>query len=159
MGMGLVIWNSTNRIVTQFETSKLYLIKVYDLNDDNFIIGLEREKYDIQMLKFEIPKIIDTCGYEDLNSKYGSKTTPYTLMGVTIINKITGERTKNRNPVFERVRRLRGNQSNIKYQYLVLKKDGNVKKFLKYFPEHTGRFSECRDKLHKFTTNLYLSYR
>jgi hypothetical protein len=159
-----VLQHPENRIVTQFETAKLYLIKVYHVADEKYIFNMI-DKYEPSIkglkLKFETPEKIQASSYEELIysfSKFGSKKTPYTVMGVSITNKKTGERTKIRNPAFERVRRLRGNQSNIKYQYLVLKKEANVKKFLKYFSEYTNRFLECRDNLNKFTTNLYLSY-
>ena len=44
--------------------------------------------------------------------------TNYNTLGFVLINKVTGERAKIRNPVYEQVRQLRGNQPKLQFQYL-----------------------------------------
>ena len=77
---------------------------------------------------------------------------------VVIHNMNTGERTKIRNPVYEQVRNLRGNQPKLQYQYLSLRKEGKVKDFLKFYPENKSDFSTYRDQVHLFTNTLYTNY-
>ena len=84
--------------------------------------------------------------------------TSYDIVGVVIHNKITGERIKIRNPVYEQVRNLRGNQPKLQYQYLSLRREGKVKDFLKFYPENKSNFSEFRDQVHLFTNTLYSNY-
>jgi hypothetical protein len=84
--------------------------------------------------------------------------TSYDTLGVVIHNNKTGERTKIRNPVYEQVKQLRGNQPKLQYQYLCLRKEGKVGDFLNFFPEHKTEFSSFRDQIHLFTNTLYLNY-
>jgi hypothetical protein len=84
--------------------------------------------------------------------------TSYDILGVVIHNKTTGERTKIRNPVYEQVRNLRGNQPKLQYQYLFLRSEGKIKDFLKYYPENKQIFSTFRDQIHLFTNTLFLNY-
>jgi hypothetical protein len=79
-------------------------------------------------------------------------------MGIIIKNKVTGERTKIRNPIYEEVRHLRGNQPKLQYQYLFLRHTGKIPDFLKYYPEKKQEFSMYRDQVHMFTTTLHNNY-
>jgi hypothetical protein len=73
-------------------------------------------------------------------------------------NIATGERAKIRNPVYEQVRNLRGNQPKLQYQYLSLRKEGKVGEFLKFYPENKKEFSAFRDQVHLFTETLFNNY-
>ena len=106
----------------------------------------------------KIPTIYDWNTYTDLINKYASMNTSYDILGVVIYNNETGERTKIRNPVYEEVRHLRGNQPKLQYQYLCLRKEGKVGDFLKYFPENKKEFSNFRDQIHLFTNTLFGNY-
>jgi hypothetical protein len=84
--------------------------------------------------------------------------TSYDILGVVIHNTKSGERTKIRNPVYEQVRSLRGNQPKLQYQYLSLRKEGKVREFLNFYPEYKKEFSAFRDQVHLFTETLYSNY-
>jgi hypothetical protein len=84
--------------------------------------------------------------------------TSYNIVGVVLFNKLTGERSKIRNPVYEQVRNLRGNQPKLQYQYLALRNTGKVAEFLKFYPENKKEFSEFRDQIHLFTNTLFSNY-
>jgi hypothetical protein len=79
-------------------------------------------------------------------------------MGIIIKNKITGERTKIRNPIYEEVKHLRGNQPKLQYQYLCLRHSGKIPDFLKYYPEKKQEMSCYRDQVHMFTNALHNNY-
>jgi hypothetical protein len=96
--------------------------------------------------------------YTELISKYASMNTQYDVLGVMLYNTQTGERSKIRNPVYEQVRALRGNQPKLQYQYLTLRKQNKVKDFLTYYPENKRNFSEYREQLHLFTNTLFMNY-
>jgi hypothetical protein len=53
---------------------------------------------------------------------------------------------------------LRGNQSKLQYQYLLLRKEGKVGEFLKFYPENKKEFSGFRDQVHLFTDTLFNNY-
>ena len=67
------------------------------------------------------------------------------VMGIIVKNSRTGERTKFRNPIYEEVRHLRGNQPKLQYQYLTLRHSGKLPEYLKFYPESKAEFSVYRD--------------
>jgi hypothetical protein len=69
-----------------------------------------------------------------------------------------GDRTRIRNPVYQDIKYLRGNQPKLFYQYLELRKQNKVKDYLYYFPESVKYFSEFRKILHRFTLTLWQNY-
>jgi hypothetical protein len=70
----------------------------------------------------------------------------------------TGDRTKIRNPIYEEVRHLKGNQPKLQYQYLSLRQNGKLPEFLKYYPELKPEMSKFRDQVHLFTNTLFNNY-
>jgi hypothetical protein len=157
-----VLQHPENRIVVPFSKPQLYLVGVYKINSNNSVDYYDVHEYEYFFSELEtsvkFPKIYDFNKYSELIEKYGSMNTSYDIVGVVIHNKITGERTKIRNPVYEQVRNLRGNQPKLQYQYLCLRKEGKVKDFLKFYTENKSDFSNFRDQVHLFTNTLYNNY-
>jgi len=160
-----VLQHPENRIVVPFSKLQLYLVGVYKINNtpNNVTIDcFDAQEYQQifselgTLVKF--PQIYEFNKYSELIEKYGSMNTSYDIVGVVIHNKNTGERTKIRNPVYEQVRNLRGNQPKLQYQYLCLRKEGKVKDFLNFYPENKKEFSVFRDQVHLFTNTLYSNY-
>jgi hypothetical protein len=160
-----VLQHPENRIVVPFSEPQLYLVGVYHINNE--INDITVTTYDAQKYQHffseigttvKFPQIYDFNKYSELIEKYGSMNTSYDVVGVVIHNKNTGERTKIRNPVYEQVRNLRGNQPKLQYQYLCLRKESKVKDFLKFYPENKSEFSTFRDQVHLFTNTLYANY-
>ena len=161
-----VLQHPENRIVVPFSKPDLYLVGVYKINNkpDNITVDL----FDIfEYTHFfrnhlcttvNFPNVYNFNKFSELIEKFGSMNTSYDIVGVVIHNKNTGERTKIRNPVYEQVRNLRGNQPKLQYQYLSLRKEGKVKDFLNFYPENKREFSKFRDQLHLFTDTLYSNY-
>ena len=86
-----------------------------------------------------------------------SGTTQYDIVGV-IIKSNYGERYKIRNPTYEYVRHLRGNQPKLQYQYIYLRQSGRVSEYLQYYPEHNTSFYEFRNNIHTYTSELFNNY-
>jgi hypothetical protein len=161
-----VLQHPENRIVVPFKKPQLYLVAIYYI--EYFITNIFIHELDHRSLKmiFELnnthikmPEIYEFNNYSELIEKYASMNTSYSILGVVIYNKETGERTKIRNPVYEQVHGLRGNQPKLQYQYLSLRKEGRVKDYLNYYPENKKMFSEFRDHLHLFTNTLLSNYK
>lgn len=160
-----VLQHPENRIVVPFYKPQLYLVGVYEIknNIDQVTVSCfdsAEYKYFFSQLgtSVKFPEIYHFYKYSDLIEKYASKNTSYNVVGVIIHNKTTGERTKIRNPVYEQVRNLRGNQPKLQYQYLYLRNQGRVKEFLNYYPENKKEFSSFRDQVHLFTNTLFSNY-
>jgi len=161
-----VLQHPENRIVVPFKTPQLYLIAVYSINNtdkNNIIVTVEniKEVQNTQYFSFtkiKFPETYEYNTYSELIEKYASMNTPYDVLGVVLYNEHTGERTKIRNPVYEEVRQLRGNQPKLQYQYLSLRRTGEVSNFLNFYPEHKKEFSQFRDQVHLFTETLFDNY-
>jgi len=160
-----VLQHPDNRIVVPFKKAQLYLVAVYyiDNNDKNnikvYYNDLEKVKNtDWVDAKIQFPETYNFENYTDLIDKYASMNTSYDKVGFVLYNKQTGERCKIRNPVYEEVRQLRGNQPKLQFHYLALRKEGKVATFLKFYPENKKDFSMFRDQIHLFTRTLYDNY-
>jgi hypothetical protein len=153
-----VLQHPDNRIVVPILEPRLFLVGVYSIRN-KFEVFRHDLSQDLSQGLVSAPTIYGRgIPYTELAEKYASMNTPYTCMGVVIYNKVTGERTKLRNPVYENVRKLRGNQPKLEYQYLCLRKKQKVDDFLKYYPESKKKCMETRNRIHEFTVNLYSNY-
>jgi hypothetical protein len=163
-----VMQHPFNRIVTPITKPQLYLIKVYKIDNSNFPNVNIIEK-NIQELCNSPPYIFMNTGIQFIN-KYSINTTlddlylyntnkqcPYYCLGSIIYN-IDGTRTKIRNVNYEDVRKLRGNQPKLQYNYLSLKKDNRIKEFLHYYPEHMILFNKFKLLIYNYTNELFSNY-
>ena len=161
-----VLQHPCNRIVVPFSKPQLYLIEVYNIqhNLDGSIcvypqpLSLVKQYGFWNATTIRFPEVYEFSTYSDLINKFASPNTPYNIMGIIIKNVITNERCKIRNPIYEEVRQLRGNQSKLQYQYLSLRKEGKIPEFLKFYPETKDQLSKFRDQIHMFTNTLHQNY-
>jgi len=167
-----VLQHPFNRIVVPFLKPQLYLIAIYRkfywidrLNNDKMSIQIfpieisQVAKYGLLNTTIKFPTKYEFTSYSDLIKEYASMNTPYYIVGVVIHNTETGERCKIRNPVYEQVKQLRGNQPKIQFQYISLRTQGKVSEFLNFYPEYKKDFSFFRDTVHLFTNTLYANYK
>jgi hypothetical protein len=159
-----VLQHPENRIVVPFKYPQLYLVASYTIinSSDNVSIisypldTIKQNNWVDTTIKF--PEIYKWTSYSELIDKYASMNSAYNILGFMIYNVKTGERMKIRNPVYEEVRQLRGNQPKLQYQYLCLRQQGKVADFLKFYPENKKQLSSFRDQVHVFTNTLYNNY-
>ena len=160
-----VLQHPENRIVVPFSVPRLYLVDVYEIyhNDKTVIVTPQ----DINQVRISgywsqtticFPIRYSFNHYSELIEKFASPNTPYDVMGIVVKNTVTHQRTKIRNPNYEEIRQLRGNQTKTQYQYLTLRKEGRLSEFLKYYPELKPEFSTYRDQVHMFTNTLHRNY-
>ena len=156
-----VMQHPKNRFVLSIVQKSLYLIAIYKINTTNgTIISIDtRSEQCLCMLgNIRLPVRYGLTTYNEMIDQYGSMNVNINILGVMIYNKTDGARTKIRNPNYEYLKRLRGNNPKIQYQYLCLRKVDQVKQFLKFFPENKAVFGVFRAQLHLFTDNLYTNY-
>lgn len=162
-----VLRHPKNKIVSMVTNPLIILTSIFKIDNTNYTInsislhsfGSNDDKMKPFIDNIIVPKRnrnIKT--YEEVKEKYSSMNTDYNIMGVIIKNKITGERTKIRNPNYENVKNIKGNSPKLQYKYLSLRKIGKVKEYLRYFSEDRSRFSSFRDYLHQYTNALYNNY-
>jgi len=161
-----VLQHPHNRIVVPFTKPSLKLIAVYHIEpnvEGDFVVNvIDKYNYWLNHLNSSTVQVNDTyeiLPYEKLDEKYASMNTSYDILGYVVYNTTTGERMKMRNPMYEEVKALRGNQTKLQFQYLSLRSQGKVKDYLKYYPESKRDFSKYRNDVHRFTSTLYTNYR
>lgn len=153
-----VMQHPNNRIVTPFTEISLYLISAYHIEKINetdtkitVIDNIHSDPmWDCTNVKFPARLNWDL--------KAPIQDMPYTMMGVSFKDTESGDRCKIRNPAYEYVRYLRGNQPKLSYRYLELRKMDKVVEFLKFYPEHTSSFRTYQSNLHKYTHELFKHY-
>ena len=160
-----VLQHPNNRIVLPIKTPQLYLVAVYKIfhtPEDIQIVQHPLSRVIVNGLwhtsTINFPKIIPFTSYTDLIKTYASPNTSYDIMGIIVKNYETGERTKFRNPIYEEVKHLRGNQPKLQYQYLHLRKEGKIPEFIKFYPELKPQLSSFREQVHMFTNTLHQNY-
>lgn len=160
-----VLQHPDNRIVVPFKNTSLYLVAVYEiLTQEKQIIVFEKDLLEVrncdlwEHTNIKFPDKYQFSNYNELIDKFSSTNTPYDCLGIMIKNKNTGERTKIRNPVYQEVKQLRGNQPKLMYQYLCLRHSGQISRFLTFYPETKKDMSQFRDLVHMFTETLHKNY-
>jgi hypothetical protein len=160
-----VLQHPSNRIVVPFKLPQLYLIAVYEIGQtsDSYTVT-EQNLSEVRtnglwnMTQIRFPERYKFTNYTELIEKFASPNTPYDILGIVIKNLDTGERSKFRNPIYEEIRQLRGNQPKLQYQYLTLRHSGKLSEYLKYYPETKEEMSKFRDQVHMFTNTLHKNY-
>lgn len=167
-----VIQHPKNKFVIPIKEKRLYLIAMYKIDCDNLkvteILPIHRCETDNPILsldsdiltKLSFPSVYYykyDISYSALIDEFGSMNTNIYVMGV-VIHHINGARTKIRNPNYDYLKCLRGNNNKLQYQYLCLRKLKNIKEYLQYFPENHNKFNTYRRQIHLFTNSLYKNY-
>jgi hypothetical protein len=160
-----VLQHPENRIVLPIQNPQLYLVAVYEIKQiEKEIIVVDQDMNIVKSgglwntTRIKFPQLYEFTNYSELIEKFASANTPYDITGFVLKNNSTGDRTKIRNPIYEEVRQLRGNQPNLQYQYLSLRRSGKLPEFLKFYPETKREMSKFRDQVHMFTNTLHKNY-
>ena len=162
-----VLQHPENRIVTEFKTPGLYLTAVYDI--DNLArtitrIPTEEALSDSLAAWAKTPMLhgqnLTAQDLDGLERIWASEETDYGILGIMLCDRTTGLRSKIRNPEYEKVRRLRGNQPKLQYRFLSLRQGAaeDIKAYLQYYPEDTDAFSNYGTQVRTFVQNLHRQY-
>ena len=156
-----VLQHPDNRIVVPFIQPYIWLVKVYNIQDNVVTEISLMDVFD------KLPKYI--CYPQMVNPDYNYLENIF-RKGTEIDYKIVGSmltgvdsnghivRSKIRNPNYEEVRKLRGNQPKLQYRYIMLRQSQKVTDYLKYYPEHKSLFNTYRLLIHDFTKSLHSNY-
>ena len=155
-----VFQHPNNRIVIPFTEKKLYLIKVYQIdNSQHNVTEIPRENIVAYLKNTTVcfPENIPLISYQALETEINDLS-DYKNVGTMIYHAKSGVRTKYRNPAYEEIRLLRGNQPKLQYRYLELRKINKLNEYLKYFPEARFECAKYREQLYSYTRNLHSNY-
>ena len=161
-----VLQHPMNRIVTRLNTPSLYFISAYEIDNEKFIITkVDNTKIHSLFNKSNIliPKTYNSTSYknyDEITDVWASATTNFDTVGIMLYSKNYSVRSKIRNPNYEAVRQLRGNQPKLQFRYLALRQISHdkVREFLKYYPEHRDDFNKYNKQAIKFEETLFNLY-
>ena len=155
-----VLQHTDNKIVSLIKKSTLYLTDVFKIEDYKiYSVDFRTQECFGELLKrVNIPKRYDDneCSLESIKLKYCSMNTSFDVLGIMFKNGFY--RCKIRNPVYEYLHNLKGNQPKLQYQYYSLRRNNQVFEFLKHYPEYKQYFNTLRKNLHNITVQLWNNY-
>jgi len=158
-----VMQHPANHMVLNITTPTLFLVSVYQIDKTSvtYIPPPVYESWEIfshPNSRIQFPQNYNLPSYEEYESHYASLYTSHHILGVMFTDLLTGERSSMTNVVYESVRKLRGNNPNLQYQFFALKDLDEKQKFLKYFPMYTDQFFEFSQEYQKFITSVHQYY-
>ena len=167
-----VLQHPDNQIIVKVDKPKLYLVDIFTLknnnnttevnyvNDDYYIYNATLDYNEPVNLYY--PTVYqNNVKFDDVfihKNKYCHSDTDYNILGMIIKNTKTGKRCKIRNENYNYVKLLRGNQPNLIYRFIELKKQNKLKEYLMYFPEDKSNFTTYLTRLSAYTTQLHNLY-
>jgi len=170
-----VLQHPLNRIVTPITNMLIYLVKVYEIihplnncldqenlnkviiNEINLNDLVNNPPYIFMNTNVKFVNRYPLNDFKIAEQYYNGEQTPFECNGCMIYNN-QGIRTKIRNNNYEFVRKLRGNQPKLQFNYLALKQQNRVKEFLYYYPEHSVIFNKFKLIVFEYTNNLFKYY-
>ena len=153
-----VLQHNENRIVNPIKNNRVVLVDMFKCGVDNKVYKWDRENF-LKMVPIIIKNKVPVPEQWSLEYNFminNLTNAPYHFMGYVSHDGL--ERRKFRNENYEYVRHLKGNNPKIQYRYYNLRTNNLVKEYLKYYPEHKKEFSDFRNKLHKYTRQLFQCY-
>jgi hypothetical protein len=169
-----VLQHPANHIVLNIGEPRIYLVAVYSLSkleertvqyvpptvyeEWKCFQGVNHcilfpQRYNWKETTYSTKQMID-----HLTNQYCSKQSSYHLVGLMLSNIKTGERTPITNPAYEELKKIRGNNPNLQYQYFCLSRIGQIPQFLEYFPCYKKLFRHFQKQYQDFITNVHQSY-
>lgn len=161
-----VMQHTENRIINRVTSNKLYLIAVYERPVEAFPLSVNmlanyKDCKDVWMLSecdIKFPEYYQYNNRDVITHAFAMPFTDYSIMGVNLLDLNTGNRSKLRNPAYEELKKLRGNQAKLEYHYLILRNQGKIDEFLDFFPEYQEDFNMYECKIMNFTHTLFDRY-
>ena len=157
-----VLQHPSNHIVLNIEKPRAVLVSAYKLYcASNNIVQAEYQNIYALKTQFELPTIIverADANIELYKCEVENPLNVYTNVGYMLTHLDTGYRTAFYNPRYLEIKALRGNNPNLHYQYLVLRKVNKVDNFLYYFPQYAEQFKMFEQHFMLYARRLHKLY-
>ncbi len=175
-----VMQHPSNHIVLPIEKPAVYLVHTYKFAEDNtyaYVNPKSHPNYEdfVNMgVKFARDfvfapgktleeQFVDSTNHvldyiPSLDEALSNPLNQYTNIGVMITDQETGLRTAYYNKMYLEAKTLRGNNPNLHYQYLMLRKIGKVSEFLRYFPQYRKHFNKFLEHFTLFAERIRKLY-
>jgi hypothetical protein len=142
-----VLQHPLNHIVLHIDKPTVYLVHMY-----KFIGGMN---YQFAQDCGELRQDFLDAGVKFPNQSSESSNL---IPGYMITNLKTGLRTVINNDKYQDLKTLRGNNPNLFFHYLMLRKTNDVDRFLTHFPQYMSLFQGFQTKFKTFVSRIYQLY-
>ena len=158
LSYSFVMRHRANRNVSPIYQNEVYLVEVYSYGDTIRRVPLSEYPKDLFPLNESTD---DREAFMSYHDNENVPPLPYHCKGYTVKMGSTSssKRYKKMNPLFTRVQEMKGQTNNPFLNYIILRQSGNLKEYLKYFPESQLHYNEYRDKIHTLSNALYTMYK
>ena len=175
-----VLQHPCNHIVLTAENPALYLVMTYRIGEDNtyaYVNPKSHPNYEdfVKMgAKFSRDFVLtpgktmeqqfeNSTNYvldqiPNLEEALSNPLNDFTHVGIMVTDQESGLRTAYHNKIYLEVKSLRGNNPNLHYQYLLLRKIGKVSEFLRYFPLYRKHFNKFLEHFTLFAERIHKLY-
>lgn len=160
LNLTFILQHPENIIVTKYTQPSIKLVYGVNINDMNIeYLKLNDLKFKLEEkgLTFEIPKVYEI---KEINEVYQHLSKMNHNEQGIILKSINDKyiRSKIWNEYYKYVRNLKGNSSNKKFMYLMLRQNKGLDEYLKYFEEDGEIFEQFRLELFETTNKLFKFY-
>jgi hypothetical protein len=139
-----------NRNIAPIEKNELYIVEMYKLAEDS--------GNPLRVMYEDYPECFSKVGrVKGKDKMIELLNLSQFVKGYTL--KVNDKRYKIANQDFETIKKILVNKNNMCLTYLELRKNGNMKEYLKYFPEKGAIFEGYRNKIHTLSNDIYSTYR
>jgi len=165
-----IVSHPENHLILKTTEPQLYFTGYYELHCNNnvndaiyrhssheptpFPSGLVKTPKKIQYPKL----LVQVKNYDEGINHYISSKGLEIKMGMSFLNKHTGERCFIIAPEYQLLQEIRGTHPNFMYQYLCLRRIDKVNVFLKNFPQYSSVFSTFRHMYENLIRDIHQSY-
>jgi hypothetical protein len=158
-----VLQHPNNHIINIVSEATVYLVAVYEILEENTVRTISPFDSTIPTPKqYSFSNYSEIYLHENLTTVLDmSHPSTYVPIGIMIQDRTTGISTCIENPAYQYLKELRGNNPNLKYQFLSVRQSGRISEFLAFFPKyipHFNRFTMEYIDFIKETHNGYVSY-
>lgn len=158
---GFVLQHPQNHIVMNISKPRIFIVSIYEIEPISSTVTFISQPDPI-FEKHHIfsPKVYDLQKFpvEEYIRVHSSIHTSPIVPGIMITDLTNGQTYAVINPNYLELAELRGNQPNIQYQYLCLRRIGKVAAFLHHFPQYNAIFTKYKAQYDTFIINVHQSY-
>ena len=142
-----IIKHKKNRIISPIIKNMVILIEVRDTDS--------LKKIDLENIDIDCEKVQNII-YNNVKENILNDGLFYGIKGYTFYYE--NKRYKIINKHYKHVKDLKPNTNNLIHTYLIIKKNNNLREYLKYFSENKEDFEKYRKLLYSYTRKLYEYY-
>lgn len=162
-----IMQHPDNHIVLPIQQPTVYIAAIYCI-EGNDAVCINHYEHDVNLsvhgVKYpycfnkhiEIParELMKDLTANLCNPLYGN----WAFAGFMLTNKRTGDRAIYMNPNYENVKKLRGNNPNLQYEYFCLLRAKQITRFLTYFPQYKELFDAFKNQYYDFVNTVHQAY-